>query len=476
MAVAELLPRTQNAALLAAISREPFGTRPFAHQIDGVAQLVEHAAWLLAWDMGLGKTAVVAYRLAIGYRNQHFAGPVLIVCPKSVLTVWPAELARHANLDCVVLAGDKAERAAILRRVTSESIVITNYEQCRLERDALAKLGFDVVVCDESHRIKSSRTQTNKAIRKIAKKSRMRWALSGTPAPNGPLDIFGTLAFIDARVCGDNWYSFRARYGVCGGYANKQIVAYQNLDELEQKVATRSSRLLKEQALDLPEKVFVTRPCALSTPARKIYDALRKESLAKLESARGQGVLTIANVLTESLRLLQVAGGFVSDDDGTLHAIEPNTKLDLLADLIEDIGQQQVVIWAGFVAEVKAIARLLTGAVVHHGGLSLDERRESLAAFKSGSAQYFVATPQSAREGLTLTEASLTIFYSRTYNLLDWSQAQDRLHRIGQQNRVTILSLTAERTIDEKVAKALEKKASLQELILSGAASLGDLL
>lgn len=484
-------------ALVEALSQRTYRTQPYRYQLRGLAELVKHPRWLLGWECGLGKSLVVAERLRLGFERGHFSGRVLIVCPKSVLAVWPEQLQQHAGLGCLVLTGDARQRAGVLESAASSrnAIVVTNYEVAWREVDRLAKLRPDVVVADESHRIKNSRSLTARAVRRLGRQARFRWALSGTPTPNGPLDIHGTLAFLDPKLCGgESFCAFRARYAITRGDMLRReieqakqrgidrgdlkrllasgtariVLDYQNLDELERIVSSVSSRLRKVDALDLPEKTFVERRVPLSASASRVYRDIRRDALALLESKQGAGTLSVPHILTQAMRLLQVAGGFVPDDEGRMHALEPNAKLNLLADVLEDIDGQ-VVIWAGFVAEARAIWGLLgESAVAHEGSLSFERRLDALRAFKSGEARYLIATPQSAREGLTLTEASTAVFYSRTYNLLDWLQAQDRVHRIGQRWPVTIISLIAEGTVDENVARALSRKADLQELVLSG--------
>lgn len=457
----------------------PGSSKPYRHQLVGLALLLDNKEYALFWEMGCGKSAPVAVRIAIGLGAQAWSR-VLIVCPKSALQVWPHELERHGGIDrrkVEIVRGPKDLRQVAYR--SKASVLVINYEVARMDRDIISKLCWcDCVVLDESHRIKTLNAATSKAVRKISRTASCRIALTGTPAPNSPIDVCGTLAFLNARILGtESITAIRRRYCVMGGFNQYQVVGYRALDDLERRTASVSQRLRKDDCLDLPPKIFEERTVELSREQKRLYRELKDDAVTRIESARGNGLLTVANILTESMRLLQVVGGFLPDDTGKLHPLGINPKLDTLKDILEDLGDGQAIIWANFVAEVHAIASEIDGkqaytpegrCAVHHGSLSTKERESAIESFKSGHYQFLVSTPQSAREALTLTNASTVIYYSRGWNLLDWSQSQDRAHRIGQTRPVTIVSLVARGTVDERIGLALEKKQSLQELIVGG--------
>lgn len=456
----------------------PSETKPYDHQILGLDLLLKNDRYALFWEMGCGKSAPTSVRVALGLKRGEMK-KVLIVCPKSALQVWPHELALHGGIDrsrVGVATGDRFKRHT---KYHTFDIVVTNFEVARIDEAELCRAKFDTVIIDECHRIKSIPSKTSKAIRRIARSAPYRYALSGTPAPNSPIDVCGTLIFLDGgKALGTEYVTaIKARYCLTGGYNQYQVVGYKNLDELERITSTLSHRIKKEECLDLPAKIYESRSVELSAEQHRIYRELKKDAVARIDAARGEGTLTVANILTESMRLLQVCGGFVPDDDKKVHALKNNPKLDTLLDLLEDIGNVQAIIWANFVAEVNAIATKIDGSaewtpearcVVHHGGLSTANRTRAIDLFKAGDVQFLISTPQSLREAVTLTNASTVVYYSRGWNLLDWSQSQDRAHRIGQDKPVTIISLVATGTVDERISEALEKKLSLQELVVGG--------
>lgn len=447
----------------------------FEHQRRGLAELVQNDKWLLAWEMGCAKTFVAAHRIRLGFERGDFER-VLVICPKSIVFVWEEQARTHADLRATLLQGTASQKHLAIKSVAHQrrAVGVVNYDALANLVDELISYAPEAVIIDECQYVKNSTAVRSKKTRKIADGARYRWALSGTPAPNGPLDFFGTLLFFGPEYAGTPYKTaFESRYAIREALPNgaRVVVAYQNLGELNKKVAAVSSRVLKEDCLDLPPKVFVERRCILEGEQARVYKELRKDAVSRLSKMKAESTLTIKNILGESLRLLQVCGGFLPDDLGENHALDPNAKLKLLEEVLSEIGEDKpVIIWASFRAEISAIAEMLShrNVRVFWGDSSDEERKQAAEDFQSGKADVFLATPQSAGMGLTLTAASNVIHYSRTFNLNTWLQANDRAHRPGQKaDKVTIVSLLASGTIDEKIALSLEKKEKLQEELLT---------
>lgn len=477
-----LLP--QSPAVLTPVSDEVqairWGQPPYAHQRSGLAELLGHPEWLLAWEMGVGKTAPTA--VAIREKLAAGEGLALVACPKSLIATWGSEFMKHAGITSVgIMESTRDERKRLIAHAVARNLpVIANYEQVTHGFAEFEKVRWGIVVADECQRIKNASSQRSKSLRALGASAKHRWALSGTPAPNGPLDWFGVLLFLDptGRVAGTrSKRMFEETYGVrgqavatAGGGMFKPIVGYKNLDDLRARVARVSSRLKKDQCLDLPEKIFQTRRVALEGEQARIYKTLRNEAVVRLKRQQEDSTLTAANILTEHLRLLQVVGGYVPDDNGQVHEINPNAKMLALEELIDEIGDQQCIIWCGFLAEVSAAARLLgERTAVLTGQVDQQDRDRAVREFQAGDRQFLTGTAETGGVGLTLTAASQMVFYSRKYSLEHWLQACDRAHRIGQTKNVVITSLVCDGTIDEKVAGALERKERFQERLLATA-------
>lgn len=448
-----------------------FCTTPYEHQRRGLALLIQNERWLLAWEMGSGKSFVIANRLRWGLESNQFGGPILILCPKSVMTVWPAELWKHAGIACVMVDGTTKEKHAKL--LTEAKVFVTNYESLVYIKDALVAKKFSAVIYDEIQRVKGGTTKTARNGRIVGKSATYRWGLSGTPAPNGLVDWFGVLSALDTKILGtESKIAFENQYCVKKelNAGIRIIVGYKNTGELMQKIRSVSNRVTKAECLDLPPKTFVERRCVLTDTQARVYRDLKNRAVANLKTAQHEGMLTVRNILAESLRLMQCAGGWVKDDCGQEHPLEPNAKMGLLDEIIEEVGDRQVVVWCQFIAELHAVARRFAKegeTVTFYGDTSKDERAKALETFKSGQARYFVGTTQAGGIGINeLVVADTMIFYSRGFRFDLYEQAVARIDRHGQLRPMTIINLVAGGTVDEKVSEAIARKGDLQELMI----------
>jgi len=448
---------------------------PYRHQRTNLARLVANDRWLLADEMGTGKTACVVSRLTRAFGNEE-SMPILIVCPKSVVPVWVQELLKHGPLP-----GHVADRR-LWARQGMFALTITNYERLLHADPPFESCAWALVVFDEIHRIKSFTAKTSRICRKLSAAATNVYGLSGTPFPQGLEDTLGVLSAIDPNLLPmQTKAAFAARYLLREPLPNSTVrvtVGYRNVAELHHYVSQVCSRVTKAECLDLPEKVFEDRWVRLTdeddkaTDQSRAYRDIKKDAVARLKSLQGEGTLTVQNVLTESLRLLQVVGGFVPDDSGVVHELSHKAKVEALAEILDEVGDKQVVIWCAFKAEIHWLEDWLRvkrkqSVAVLTGDTPGWEREAAVRRFAEGQARFFVGT-QAGGEGINgLQVADTEIFYSRNWNLKDYLQQTDRLHRIGQKNQVTVLHLVARGTVDERVAQALESKASLQDMILS---------
>lgn len=214
-------------------------------------------------------------------------------------------------------------------------VAVINYESTWREDifDRLLAFDADMIIADESQRIKTHDAAQSKAMHQLGDKARYKMILSGTPVQNEAVDIFSQYRFLDPTIFGQNFYAFRGRYCVMGGFNRKQIVQYRDLDTLIKKEHSIAYRVTKEEALDLPEQTFENRYITLSKKERTLYDRLRRDSYAELD---GGGTITATTVLTKLLRLQQFTGGFLVEDDAAKPQLVSRGKLDALADILQD--------------------------------------------------------------------------------------------------------------------------------------------
>ena len=432
-------------------------------------------------DMGTGKsltTVAVTGRL---FLDGHIRR-VLIIAPSSVCAVWPAEYRRFADFPhrVTMLLGSRDKRLEALKRLkvmrddgSALCVAVINYESTwRLQKE-LTTFGADMIVCDESQRIKSPTAQQSKAVHRLGDLACYRMILTGTPIQNDTRDLWSQYRFLAPDVFGKSYYAFVNRYAVLGGYGNHQYLGPRNLDELTRKAHSIAYRVTKSECLDLPEKMYDDRAVELEDEALALYRRVQKESYAVLDG--GQEV-TAGIVLTKLLRLQQITGGFLTDDDGQCQNVS-TAKLDAAEDIVRSLcvdEGKKLVIFARFRAELDALMERIghvlgkeIQAVCIMGDVPLKRRGEIVAQFQEDPAtRVFVGQIDACAEGITLTAADTVLYYSVNWNLAKYMQSQDRIHRIGQRNACTYLHLVVPGTIDHKIQDALRKKEDLAKTVV----------
>jgi SNF2 family DNA or RNA helicase len=245
------------------------------------------------------------------------------------------------------------------------------------------------------------------------------------------------------------------------------VNGFKNLGELSEKLKPFSYRVLKEDCLDLPEKIYMKRIITLTSEQERIYEQMKKEALATLNGK----TITTMNVLTQLMRLQQITCGHFKADDGTIQKIKSN-RLSELMDVLDEV-EDKAIIWAHWQADIKTILKAIKkeygpGSVVDYYGLTpQDQRQKNKDAFQNDSkVRFFVGTPQTGGYGITLTAANTVIYYSNGYDLEKRLQSEDRAHRIGQKKTVTYVDILAEETVDEKIVKSLRKKVNIASEVM----------
>lgn len=431
------------------------------------------------FEMGCGKT-LTTIAVAGALYNLGKIDRVLVVAPTSVCSVWPHDLNQFATFpwEARVLLGDKKKRLKALNELENWPfkalrIAVINYESTHREGifEALAAYKPDLIVCDESQRIKNPSAAQSKALHKLGDAAPFRMILSGTPVQNNAVDLYSQYRFLDPAVYGANFYAFKNRYCIMGGYGQHQIVGYRNMDELVEKEHSVAYRVTKEECLDLPQQTFINRYVQFTDAEQAIYEQLRKSSFLELET--GENV-TATTILTMYLRLMQLTGGFLTADESTRPKQVNTAKLDALADIVDDYvvdAGKKLVIFARFRAEIAAIENLLRLRKIQYGSIygdvPMEERGKIVEDFQTNpDTKVFVAQIQTAGLGITLHAASTAVFYSYDYNYANYAQALARIHRIGQCLPVTYIHLVVDGSIDEKILAALENKEDMAKTVV----------
>lgn len=396
---------------------------------------------------------------------------MLVVSPKSIVTVWEQEFEKFAAYPytAAVLDGDSGKKADTIRHMNGSGlqVVIVNYESCwRLESE-IVRWEPELIVCDESSKIKNPQAKCSKALHRLGRLSRFNLILTGTPITNSPLDFFSQYKFLDESIFGGSFYSFRGKYAILGGFQNHQIVGYKHLNELVEKAHSIAYRIRIDEAVELPEFVEEIRPIKLERKAQQIYDGIDKESYAELMG----GEVLARNVLTRLLRLSQVTGGFIRDDTNGIVEAVSHAKLEALEDIIDSCMDEgkKLVVFARFVPEIDAISAMLRKKGIGYALIKGDvtDRAEQVERFQTDpDTRVFIGQLQTTGMGLTLTAASVCVYYSLDFSFANYEQSRARIRRIGQTKRGVYIHLVCKDTIDETVMAALKKKANVASLLV----------
>jgi SNF2 family DNA or RNA helicase len=296
--------------------------------------------------------------------------------------------------------------------------------------------------------------------------------LSGTPAPNSKLEYWSQVRMLDKTLLGASFYAFRNKYYQSCGYEGYTWIEKLGMGvELMEKIASVSTVVRKEDVLDLPERTFQERHIQLSPIEAKAYNDMAKEMLVEIEDQE----ITAFNAAVKIMKLRQVTAGFLFDEDGEIHSFG-SSKLNSLMELLEEIGDHQVLIWTQFQYEAERIeAYLGETSGICNGTIRQDVKEFYVKAFKNGDIQYLIAHPRTLGHGVTLTNCNYAIYYSLSYSHEEHYQSRDRIYRKGQENHCTYYYLIVPKTIDSVIYKALQKKENIAEGALNYIKNLGRL-
>ena len=465
-----------------------FKTKPYAHQLIALEKSWDKTEYGYFMEMGTGKSKVLVDNMAMLYDKGRINGAI-IVAPKCVYRNWysqeiPNHLASHIQPTMVLWTASTSktkdkEYQSLFETGHDLHILIMNVEALSTKKglDFAAKFlrsHTTMLAVDESTTIKNPTAKRTKSILQLGKQAEYRRILTGSPVTKSPLDLFTQCNFLNEFLLGfDSFYAFRNRYAHMiernfGGRRVQLVGSYKRLDELADNIKSFSYRVLKEDCLDLPDKIYTKREIELTDEQSKAYATMKSAALASLKGK----MATAPHVLTQMMRLHQITCGHLKNDDGTTTTIKNNRMKELLS-LLEEV-EGKVIIWANYIYDIENIVKNISeeyGAdsiVQYYGAISSQDRADAIEKFQdpSSNARFFVGNPQTAGYGITLTAASNVIYYSNGYDLEKRLQSEDRAHRIGQTKSVTYIDLIAPKTVDEKIVKALRSKMDIANTIM----------
>lgn len=437
--------------------------QPHDYQKDGVRWLLQKPEAALFWRPGLGKSAVTL-RALVTLLKTRTVDRCLVLAPLSVAhAVWPAEARKWSfaeGLRVEVLHGPRKGEA--LRRPAE--VQVMNYEGlpwlCQQARYRWPRM----LVLDELTKVKHPRTQRFRLLRGQLGRFHRRVGLTGTPAPNGLMDLFGEIYALDLGQRLGAWIT-RFRMAYFTEVAPHEYLPHPDAEERIREKLRDLAHHVDDRALRLPRLVETRVPVQLPEKARRTYAQLEATFLAQLE----EGTVTAANAGVLAGKLRQVAGGAVyGEGERSWHAVH-EAKVEALLDRLEESGEPTLVAYA-YDHERERIAHALDAAGIawaHLGGAA-GRRRRAIEAWNAGALRVLLGHPQTFGHGLNLQAGGRRfVWFGPTWDLEHHIQAVDRLHRQGQKRRVFVDTLVAEDTIEEVVLRALAGKARTQAELLA---------
>jgi SWI/SNF-related matrix-associated actin-dependent regulator 1 of chromatin subfamily A len=430
---------------------------PLSHQKEAIQKLVENKKYILADDMGLGKTtSTIIAALESGAKK------VLIICPATLKINWKREIENYSDRTIYIAEGKNFS--------TEHDFVIINYDILKNFHDSKKKddsqilsANFDLVVVDEAHYIKNAQAQRTKVINDIVKRVDRLWLLTGTPMTSRPIDYYNLLSLVDSPVA-KNWMAYVIRY--CSGYQFKvgarkvwNVMGSSNLEELRERTSNTITRRLKEDVLDLPDKIIT--PVYLRLKS-KDYEELMGEYFNWYEKNPDESKsLTVQ--FTKLTKVRQVIA---------------NEKISQTIELAENILEQgkKVIIFCNFTDSLNQIVEHFgKSAVKVDGSMAKHDRQYSVDQFQENEKiKVFVGNIKAAGVGLTLTAAEAVIMNDLSFLPSDHSQAEDRAYRFGQKNNVLVYYPIFENTIEGVIYDILNNKKQVIATVMGDNLGGGD--
>ena len=463
-----------------------FKIKPFSHQIDGVNYGLKYNRFLLGDEQGLGKTMQAINIACIKKEQKHYKHCLIICGVNGLKWNWKSEVEKHSNEKGYILGtrydkkgrekiGTMTDRLEDLRvntknefinpNMNNSYFIITNIETLRNEKiinelKALCDMNvIEMLVLDEGHKCKDPSSIQGKHLLKLQADSMI--TMTGTPLMNNPLDLYIHLKWLGYEK--HSFYSFKQHYCIMGGYGGYQVVGYKHLDQLKEQFDDIMLRRLKKEVLDLPDKIYQNEFVEMTSKQEKIYKEVTLEVKNNIDK-----VSAAINPLAEMIRMRQA-----TDYTGILSStILESAKLDRLDELLEEIianGNKAIIFsnWTSMTNPTyKRYENLYNPALITGEVKNRVEQEHKF--MNDDSCKIIIGTVGAMGTGLTLTAANYVIFLDEPWNKAIKDQAEDRAHRIGTKDNVTIITMMCKNTIDERIHDIVEQKGKMADLLVDG--------
>jgi SNF2 family DNA or RNA helicase len=468
---------------------------PLKHQDRYWQESRDFKIYALWWEMGTMKSKVILDTATWLFIRGEIDG-LLIISDKGCYMNWPdreipkqvheSVPTRIAYWSSYMWADEKRDLDKVMLAKDDVLDILCMNVESFSSKNAVSvasqfiRSHYTLMVVDESTSIKNMGAQRTKNIIELGKQCDYRRVLTGTPITNSPLDVYAQCEFLQRGLLNHwSYVSFRAEFAVMERQymgpnrpSFDKVVGYKNLDRLYERLSKFSSRVLKQDCLDLPDKVYEVIYVEQTPEQEEMYRKFKDEAVVQLD----QGLLTSTSALTTINKLHQINCGHVKLDDKQVIDV-PSNRVNVLVDLLTNkLAEEKVIVWCRFQRDIDLIRLSLErddvdGYPVHYYGGTVElERREHLHLFMTDpKCKWLIGTPSTGGKGIDGLQdvCRYVVYYSSDYNLEDRLQSEDRLHRGGQKKQVTIIDLLVRDKVDEHILERLEKKEDLATEVLS---------
>ena len=479
---------------------EGIKSTPYRHQWDCFNLSKDRKAFGIFSEMGTGKSLMCLMTAAHLYLTGKIKR-LLIVAPKGCYRTWTdSEIPTHLSEDLPYKSAywssystkeDKKQLAALESPGEALRILVVNIEACVSEKTVNFMVDFmkkqaTMLVVDESTTLKNPQAKRTKIMINVGKFAEYRRICSGSPIPNGAVDLYTQTEFLQKNLLGfTNFYAFRNRFAVMqdqrfGQQSFKRIVGYRDMDALKALMNKFSFIIKKADCLDLPPKVYQTVDVTMGPRQARAYNDMLQDAYVQLGDGSS---VTAQMVMTQLVRLHQIACGFLKPDFmDEVPFGEPNDRVETLLSLLEQ-APGKCIIWATYRYNVRQIVDAIgkrfgeESVVDFYGATSDDDRKYAKKAFQDPDSpvKYIVSNPASGKFGNNWTQGTTVIYFSNSYDLEFREQSEDRAHRIGQEGAVhasgedpsvLYIDLVVKGTVDERIVKVLKAKKKLSNEVV----------
>lgn len=482
-----------------------FKTNPFQHQIEGVNYGLQHPKFLLADEPGLGKTKTMLDLSQIYKKEKDVKHTLIIACVNSLKYNWQAEVLKHTNDNGYILGtryrksgteyiGSNEDRLEDINSIGKGGpiddyyYIITNIETLRYSKSIKVPLktkkngvqrfkkqtlfpiveaiqkqiadgNINMIIADEVHACKDSASLQGKAL--LALDCDYKVALTGTPVMNQPIDIYTTLNWLGFEK--HSAFAFKKHYCIMGGFGQHQIVGYKNLPELQSILDKCMLRRLKQDVLDLPEKIYINDYVEMTKDQIKLYDDVRNNIIENIDKIK-----LSPNPLVQLIRLRQVTG----NPNLLSSSIAANPKFDRMLEIVEEVvaNNGKVLVFSNWTNVIEPAYELLKSKKYNpamYTGKNKDIREKEKDRFMTDEkCKVFLGTMDAMGTGLTLTAANTVVFLDDPWNRAKKDQCEDRVHRIGTKESPNIITIMCKGTIDERINELVCKKGKMSDVLI----------